>query len=59
MLSLEDDACIDDGICADLLPQYFELTDGSVRIRSGADDGPDEREARGEAREVAERSSRP
>ena len=27
------------GICADLLPQYFELADGKVRVKAGAEAG--------------------
>ncbi len=38
MSSLDDD-CIEEGICAEVLPQYFELADGSVRVRSGAQPG--------------------
>jgi ferredoxin len=33
MFSL-DDACLDSGLCADYLPQFFELVDGKVRVRS-------------------------
>lgn len=59
MLSLDDEVCIDGGICDDLLPQYFELSDGSVRVRSGAETGAADRETRLEgAGEPAERSSR-
>jgi ferredoxin len=36
MISLEDETCIDCGICADVLPQYFEVAEGKVRVRGGA-----------------------
>ncbi len=60
MLSLDDEVCIDGGICDDLLPQYFELSDGSVRIRAGAESGADRQQsARREGDgEPVERSSR-
>jgi ferredoxin len=35
MLSLDDDSCIECGMCADLLPQYFEVAEGRVRVRPG------------------------
>jgi ferredoxin len=38
MLSLNDETCIECGICVDLLPQYFEVADGSVRVRRDAPD---------------------
>ena len=37
MLSLDDETCIECGICHDLLPQFFEVREGSVRVRAGAD----------------------
>jgi ferredoxin len=37
MLSLDDETCIECGICVDLLPQYFELSEGKVRVRPGVD----------------------
>jgi ferredoxin len=39
VLSLNDETCIECGICADLLPQYFELADGKVRVKAGVDAG--------------------
>lgn len=51
MLSLDDEICIDDGNCNDVLPQYFELADGSVRIRAGAESGAERQ--RSSEREVA------
>jgi ferredoxin len=42
MLDLDDEACIDYGSCADALPQFFELVDGEVRIRSSEDEGEPE-----------------
>lgn len=36
MLSIDDDSCIECGICADLLPQYFEVVRGGVRVRAAA-----------------------
>lgn len=39
MLSLDDETCIECGICADLLPQLFEVRDGSVRLRQDAPPG--------------------
>jgi ferredoxin len=38
MLDLDDEACIDYGSCADTLPQFFEIIDGEVRIRSSSDE---------------------
>jgi ferredoxin len=35
MLSLDDESCIECGICSDLLPQYFEVAEGRVRVREG------------------------
>jgi ferredoxin len=34
MLSLDDETCIEVGICGDLLPQYFEVAEGAVRVRA-------------------------
>ena len=57
MLRLDDDSCIDEGICGDLLPQFFELAEGSVRIRAVAKPG-DEREARkGQKRSIGRAAS--
>jgi ferredoxin len=33
MLSIDDETCIECGICVDLLPQYFEIVEGEVRVR--------------------------
>jgi ferredoxin len=33
MLSIDDESCIECGICVDLLPQYFEVEGGKVRVR--------------------------
>jgi len=33
MFTLDDEACIDGGLCGDILPQFFELVDGIVRVR--------------------------
>jgi ferredoxin len=41
MISLDDETCIECGICADQLPQYFELADGKVRVKPGAGDSPE------------------
>jgi ferredoxin len=37
MLSLDDETCIECGICVDLLPQYFELSEGKVRVKPGVE----------------------
>jgi hypothetical protein len=44
MLDLDDEACIDYGKYADPLPQFFEIVDGEVRIRSSEDASSDEGE---------------
>jgi len=33
MIAVDDEKCIGCGLCVDLLPQYFELVDGHVRVR--------------------------
>jgi len=50
MISLDDETCIDRGICAEVLPQFFEVAEGEVRVRRGedSDDGEVEREALGD-----------
>ena len=50
MLSLDDETCIEGGFCADLLPQFFELTEGGVRIRLREQGGPAEGASAGEER---------
>jgi hypothetical protein len=35
MLSIDEEICIEGGVCADALPQYFERVDGTVRVRGG------------------------
>jgi hypothetical protein len=47
MSGFDDDACIDEGLCSDFLPQYFELVDGTVRVKSERDDAGGERAAPG------------
>jgi len=37
MLNLDDESCIERGICSDILPQYFEVDEGRVRIRKDLD----------------------
>lgn len=51
MISLDDENCIDRGICAEVLPQFFEVAEGEVRVRRGEDrdDGEPERAALGDA----------
>jgi len=36
MLSLDEGSCIGCGICVDLLPRYFEVAGGRVRLRASA-----------------------
>ncbi len=36
MVSLDDETCIECGICVDILPQYFTVVGGRVEIRRGA-----------------------
>jgi|GEM_PF-6295179 ferredoxin len=50
MISLDDETCIDRGICAEVLPQFFEVAEGEVRVRRGedSDDGEVERGALGD-----------
>jgi len=35
MISLDDETCIECGICADILPQFFEVFGDKVRVRPG------------------------
>jgi ferredoxin len=42
MFTLDDESCIEGGLCGDILPQFFELVDGIVRVR------PEYGEARGD-----------
>jgi ferredoxin len=42
MPSLDDETCIECGICVDLLPQYFEVVEGSVRVRPDCPEPADE-----------------
>jgi ferredoxin len=37
MISLDDETCIECGLCVDLLPQYFEVVEGKVRVKPGID----------------------
>jgi hypothetical protein len=39
MLDLDDDVFVECGLCADALPQYFEIADGEVRIRPRSGEG--------------------
>ena len=62
MLSLDDETCIECGLCADLLPQYFELAEGKVRVRAGAGSlraPPDEADIAGAVRDCPAGSIRP
>jgi hypothetical protein len=34
MFSLDDETSIGGGLCGDILPQFFELVDGEVRVRA-------------------------
>ena len=45
MPGIDDDTCIECGICVDLLPQYFEVSGGKVRVRQDAPSGGMDREA--------------
>jgi ferredoxin len=36
MPSVDDETCIECGICVELLPQYFEVVEGRVRARPGS-----------------------
>jgi len=36
MLRVDDELCICCGICGDMLPQYFELSGSSVRVKPAA-----------------------
>ncbi len=33
MILNDDETCIVEGRCDDILPQYFEIVDGQVRVR--------------------------
>jgi hypothetical protein len=33
VIGFDDDLCIEDGICPEDLPQYFEIADGEVRAK--------------------------
>ncbi|HTX72229.1 MAG TPA: ferredoxin [Rectinemataceae bacterium] len=33
MIRVDDDRCIGCGLCEDILPQFFEVVDGHVRVR--------------------------
>ncbi len=57
MLSLDDETCIECGICADLLPQFFEVVGGRVRVRLGAPE-PDPEAAAEAARDCPSGSLR-
>jgi ferredoxin len=59
MLSLDDETCIECGICVDLLPQYFELAEGRVRVREGADAAPGDRALADAAKDCPSGSIRP
>jgi ferredoxin len=45
MPSIDDDTCIECGICSDILPQYFEVSGGRVRVRPEVPSGSLDAEA--------------